>query len=112
MLAMNVGEARIPLKDNGHLANFDDWTPEVAKAMAEEDGMELTDCHWVALEFIRDYYRTYEIPPSPHTMIKEVGSKLHPYKCTQKTLEQMFPKGGCRHACRLAGLPEYICYSC
>jgi sulfur relay (sulfurtransferase) DsrC/TusE family protein len=34
------------------------------------------------------------------------------YGCTKQTLREIFPMGGCKHACRLAGLPESYCHSC
>lgn len=112
MQALHVGEKDIPLNQDGYLVNFDDWTPDVAKTMAEDDELELNECHWAAIKFMREYYSTFDIPPSPQTMVKEVGAKLHPYRCTTKTLESLFPLGGCKHACRLAGLPVGYCYSC
>ena len=34
----------IPERDgDGYLANMNDWTPEIARAMAEEDGVKLDD---------------------------------------------------------------------
>jgi len=102
----------VVINKNGFLVNFGDWAPEVAKAMAEEEHLKLVDCHWVAFKYMRDYYAQFEIAPSPHIMIKEIGAELDSHKCTRKTLEQIFPGGGCKQACRIAGLPESFCYAC
>jgi tRNA 2-thiouridine synthesizing protein E len=46
-------------------------------------------------------------------VIKAVGEKLiQNARCTRKALEALFPQGGCKQACRIAGLPDYYCHSC
>lgn len=112
MQTLDVNGSTIPLNDDGYLANFSDWNEDVARKLADIDGLELTDCHWVAINFLRDFYRIYEIPPSDRIMIKQIGEKINESGCTRKHLKQIFPKGGCKHACRLAGLPESYCHSC
>lgn len=96
----------------GYLQDFNAWSPELAEALAEEDELELTDCHWEAIRFLREYYSTFDMPPSARTIIKEIGDKLDSRNCNRHTLERLFPKGGCKHACRIAGLPESFCYAC
>ena len=109
---IEVGEREILVNKDGYLINFDDWDENVAKTMAEIDHLELTDCHWAAINFLREYFSEYEVPPSPRVVIKKVGDKINAWGCTNKTLEQAFPLGGCKHACRLAGLPSYYCHAC
>lgn len=99
-------------KSDGHLQNFQDWTEEVALELAQEEELVLTACHWAAIHFLRDYYAENEIPASPRILIKEVGEKLHAWHCTYSTLKELFPKGGIKQACRIAGLPEAYCHSC
>ena len=112
MLSLEVNGNTVPLNEDGYLANFSDWNRDVANVMAENDGLQLSDCHWVAINFLRDFYEQYEVPPSDRLMIKRVGEQIMAYGCTKKTLNEIFPKGGCKHACRLAGLPESYCHSC
>ena len=112
MHTLTVNERTLELGQNGFLRNFDDWDEDVAKQMAAQEGLELQDCHWIAIRFIRDYYKTYEVPPNPRTLITQVGAELDSYRCTRATLKKIFPDGGCRQACRLAGLPDYYCHAC
>ena len=85
---------------------------DVAEALARADHLTLTHCHWIAIDFMRDFYRQYEIPPSARALIRAVGEQISEHGCNNKMLEKIFPKGGCRHACRLAGLPDAYCHSC
>lgn len=113
MQTIEVNGKTLTLNAKGLLQNIDDWSEDVAKAMAMKDGLELNDCHWAAINFMRDYYNEFDVPPSPRIMIKEVGSKMSTSgKCTGKMLNKLFPKGGCRHACRIAGLPMEYCNAC
>ena len=112
MQAIEVQGRSIDFGPKGFIADFNDWDEDVARVLADNEGLELQDCHWKAILFIRRYYQQHEIPPSPRVMIKEVGSQLHEYRCTYGTLKELFPNGGCKQACRLAGLPDYYCSSC
>lgn len=113
MSAMQIAGRQLELNKHGHLATFDHWEPEVAESLAAEDRLVLTDRHWAIINFLRDYYRTHEHPPSPRVIIKAVGDRVSPHApCTRKALEALFPNGGCKQACRIAGLPEYYCHSC
>ena len=44
----------IELDDNGYFANSDQWSKEIAMAIASENGDQLTDKHFEVLEFIRN----------------------------------------------------------
>lgn len=112
MQTIEVQGRSIEFGPKGFMAHFDDWDEDVAAALAAEDGLDLQECHWKAIHFIRAYFKEFEMPPTPKVMIREVGSELHEYRCTYKTLKELFPKGGCKQACRLAGLPEYYCIAC
>ncbi len=113
MQSTPVATDGLEFNKKGFLVNFDDWNREVAAAIAAEHGLALTDCHWVAIEFLRDYYKVYELPPSPRVLIKTVGDKLaEGAPCTRKTLDALFPAGGCKEACRIAGLPDFYCNAC
>jgi len=109
---LEVNGKMIELNEDGHLINYEDWNEEVAKILAAQDGLELQECHWETIHFLRNYYQEYEIPPSPRMVIKTVGERLTGGKCSRKDLEQLFPLGGCKHACRLSGLPEPYCRGC
>lgn len=113
MQTIEVNGTALPLNAKGMLTNVDHWSEDVARAMAREDNFELNDCHWAAIRFLREYYQEYEVAASPRIMIREVGNKMSKSgKCNGKTLKKLFPKGGCKHACRIAGLPHEYCNSC
>lgn len=97
----------------GNLSDFDAWDTALAEELAASEGLVLTEAHWTLIHFLRDYYHFHEIPPSPRVIIKAIGPMLSPHvPCTRGHLMALFPNGGCKQACRIAGLPRYYCVSC
>jgi tRNA 2-thiouridine synthesizing protein E len=113
MSATQIAGRQLEVNAKGYLVNFDDWDEAVAESIAAEEGISLSDCHWTVINFLRDYYGEFEHPPSPRLVIKGIGEQLTlNAPCTRRTLEGLFPGGGCKQACRIAGLPDYYCHGC
>lgn len=97
----------LDLNDKGYLINFEAWNKDFAITMAKEHSIELTQCHWLIIDFLRDYYVEYSVSPDPRTIIKQMGQKIKPdVPCSRKHLEGLFAKDGCKLACKIAGLPD------
>ena len=62
MSQLVVNGNNISLTANGRLANLADWSPDLAEAIAKDEGLVLTDAHWDTINLMRDYYATYNIP--------------------------------------------------
>jgi tRNA 2-thiouridine synthesizing protein E len=104
---MSVESTNFEFNSNGYLANFDDWSKDFALEMANENSIELTDCHWHVIDFLRKYYKEYGIAPDARDIIKQLSDEISPATpCTKKHLEGMFGWGGCKLACKIAGLPD------
>ena len=100
----------LEFNSTGYLVNFDAWKKAFATNLAKENGVELTDCHWLIINYLRDYYTEYGIPPEPRIIIKNLSKQIDPeVPCTRKRLEGLFAKGGCKLACKIAGLPNCHC---
>jgi dissimilatory sulfite reductase related protein len=83
-----------------HLANAADWNEEVAAALAQEEGItELTDRHWMVINFMRKVQEEDGVAPSIRRLNKESGVPT-------KELYQLFPKGPAKKAAKVAGLPK------
>ena len=112
MTHIDVGGRSIELSNKGFLVCVDEWSETVAETLAQEEGVALEDCHWQVIRFMREFYAEYEVNPSPRNIIKAIGNHLTTGKCTRKVFDELFPDGGCKQACRIAGLPNYYCHSC
>ena len=55
---------QIPERDgDGYLVDMNAWIPEIAKAMAEADGIGLDDEQWEQITKVREYYEEYSVVP-------------------------------------------------
>lgn len=114
MSAIPLAGHDIQLNRRGFLADFGTWNRDVARTLAAAEGLTLRDEHWILLDFLRDYYSRHGFAPSSRVILREIGEQLawpgHPAR--RRDLEALFPDGGCKQACRLAGLPDYFCHAC
>lgn len=75
-----------------------DWTPELAQALAAEEGVnELDDRHWAFINALREYYGKFRVPPPTSRICHELN--MH-HGCGH----ELFPS--CLSAWRIAGLPD------
>ena len=107
MLNQSTG---LEFNSKGYLINFDAWNKDFATKLAKEHDLDLTDCHWLIINYLRDYFSEYGIAPEPRVIIKNLSNQINPTApCTRKHLEGLFAQGGCELACKIAGLPTCHC---
>ncbi len=104
MASIQVNGKNIETDEEGYLVNWKDWTEDVAKALAEEEGFVLDGRHWEIIRFVREYYEEYAISPAVRVLTKAVGDKLGKHKGNSKYLYDLFPYGPGKMAARFAGL--------
>ncbi len=105
MSQLVVNGNNIDLTASGRLANLADWTPELAEAIANNEGLTLSDAHWDIINLMRDYYATYNIPPILKLLKREVARKFGPERATDAAFNALFPGGVSHQGTRIAGLP-------
>jgi len=105
-MAIEVGGKTIETDEEDYLVNLNDWNEDIAKKLATDDDLELTDNHWEVILFLREYYDEYQIAPAVRVLTKAIGKKLGPEKGNSKYLYELFPYGPAKQACRYAGLPK------
>jgi tRNA 2-thiouridine synthesizing protein E len=90
----------LELDKDGHLANLEDWSTELAQDLSTQEGVgELNDRHWVVINYIRDQFMEKGDAPSIRKLTKQSG-------VSTKELYQLFPKGPAKKAAKIAGLPK------
>jgi len=96
------------VNDNGYLVNQADWNEDVAKEIAEKEGVTLSDKGWDIINFLRDeYFNNNGNQPNERHMVKhfkKVWTDLD--KVDSKALYLHFPMGPAKQAGKIAGLPE------
>jgi TusE/DsrC/DsvC family sulfur relay protein len=84
---------------DGYMVDAHAWTPEIAYAIAEREGITLTDRHWVVITFNRHEYETNGEAP----MLRRITTKTD---VTTKEIYQLFPGGPGKLAAKIAGLKK------
>lgn len=96
----------ITADDQGYLVNITDWSPALARLIAKNEEIELSDDAWEIIYFLRDYYHEYEIAPSSRVLVKAIARKLGADKGSSLYLYNLFPRGPALQAGKIAGLPK------
>jgi tRNA 2-thiouridine synthesizing protein E len=87
----------VDFDEEGFMKDPNAWTPEIAEAIAEAIGLELTDRHWVVINFNRKDFEENGEPPTLRRITKQTDVNT-------KELYQLFPGGPAKNAARVSGL--------
>ena len=105
-MAIEFNGKTIETTETGFLVNLEDWSEDLAKVLAEQDGLELTDKHWDVINYLREeYFENVQNQPNNRTIQKEM-SKRWGVKLSNKDMFDLFPLIPSKQAARIAGLPE------
>ncbi len=96
----------IALDKEGFLKNLADWNIEVATALAQQEGIDLTSEHWQILHSLRDFYQAHEVSPAMRPFVKYIGQELGADKGKSIYLLKLFPGSPAKIAAKIAGLPR------
>jgi len=89
----------------GNLMELHRWNSHLAKHMAKQEGIELTEEHWEVLNFLREFYFTYGVSPMVKILMRYMAEDIGPERASKEYLYSLFPKGPSRQGSRIAGLP-------
>ena len=97
---MLTKELNVSFDAEGFMTDPNQWTPEIAAVLAEEEGIPtLTDRHWQVINFVRkETVDTGEFP-TLRGITKRSGVET-------KELYELFPKGPAKKVARIAGSPK------
>lgn len=91
---------QIEVDSDGNLKNLNDWNEDIASEIARLEGIEqLTDRHWLVINFMRKEFMEKGDGPTIRRLTKESGVNT-------KELYALFPKGPAKKAARIGGIPK------
>lgn len=105
---MEVNGKIIETDDNGYLKNFSDWDMDVARHIAEAEGLELNEERTEVILFVRAFYEKYNTSPAIRALIKAMEKEFGPEKGSSRYLYRLFPDGPALIATKIAGLPRPV----
>jgi len=91
---------------SGNLVNLEDWNEELAAVLAAKESIQLTEDHWVILNFLRKFYFQYGVAPMVKILIRQMSEELGSQVADKGAMYKLFPGGPARQGSRIAGLPS------
>ena len=102
-----VGDKTLQRDGHGYLLDPHMWDEEVAKAIADEEGLVLEPEHWAVIKFMRDYFDEHEIPADARFVFAFLAEHLDINKtAARRHFFELFPYGYVKQACKIAGMRQ------
>lgn len=104
-------ESMPAMDEEGFLIDPRTWTAALAQQLADSDGCELGDNHWLLIHLARDYYNRYHVTPGMRILVAltrdhYTAQSAEPARVDSRWLYRLFPASPARQICRYAGLPK------
>ncbi len=87
----------VALDEEGFMIDPKAWTPEIANTIAVKEGIDLSERHWVVINFNRQEFETNGESPTLRRITKQTD-------ITTKEIYQLFPGGPAKVAAKISGL--------
>lgn len=106
-MAIVVNGKTIETDEKGYLVSMEDWSEDVAKAIAAAEDLELTERHWDLINYLRDEYLNNNAnQPNTRNIVKAMSKTWNDKSVNAKTIYDLFPGDPSKQGGRVAGLPE------
>jgi len=97
---------RPPQDPEGFLLNREDWTGEIAEALAAVEGRTLTEDHLAVISLVQDFYDRYGIAPNNRALVRAVKTALGPAQGSSVALMKLFGGAPAKTVAKYAGLAK------
>ena len=98
MAQIKIAGLTVEVDDEGYLTNTVQWNEDVARELAKEEGIDLTDKHLELIRFLRENHEA-----GKELTIRKVGKSGI---VDIKGFYQLFPKKPLKLASKIAGIPK------
>ena len=102
---VSVGGRAVATDSEGYLLDLNDWSEDFARALAHQEGLQLTPAHWEVIHFLRQHWQAHGVQAQVRVMIRHFTDVWGAQRGSNHELHALFPKGGPqKQGNRLAGL--------
>lgn len=98
MAEKTIAGMQVNVTDDGYLEDMNQWNEDMAKEIAKEVNIELTDKHFEVINYLREKTVAGEA-----LTIRKVGKSGI---VDIKGLYKLFPKGPLKFSSKIAGIPK------
>ena len=107
-MKVEVNGKIVETTETGFLVKLEDWNEDIAKVIAAQETIELTERHWDVINYLRDeFINNKENQPNTRNMVKDLG-KLWGEKIDAKVLYDLFPGDPSKQGRKISGLSESL----
>lgn len=99
MPVVDIAGKSVHVNDEGFLTEYDEWSEDIAKVLADQIGIDMTDAHWGVIKFLREDYKT-QGETATSRRVQNVGG------VPVKEQFELFPKKPAKKMAYIAGLPK------
>ena len=90
---------QVHVDEEGFLTEYDEWDEDLAKVLAANIGIDLTDAHWKCIRFLREDYKEQGETATTRRVQAAGGVPV-------KEQFTLFPKKPAKKMAYIAGLPK------
>ena len=101
MPVTTIADRSVHVDDEGFMTEYQEWDEDLARTLAANIGIELTDEHLEVVRFLRSDFEQNGATPTLRRVATAGGIPT-------KTLFQLFPKKPARKMAYVAGLPKPV----
>ena len=88
--------------DEGYLIDPADWSEQLAEVLAQQESIALTEPHWDAIRFMREFYQEHQVIPDVRFVVRHLAARFG--AASRNMMFELFPYGYVKQACRIAGM--------
>lgn len=99
MPVIEIAGKQISVNEEGFLTKYDEWDEEIAKVLAAQIEVEMTEAHWNIIKFLRADFKT-QGETATARRVQTVGG------VPVKEQFVLFPKKPAKKMAYIAGLPK------
>jgi dissimilatory sulfite reductase related protein len=96
---MNQVLEKVAFDSEGYMQDYQQWNEEIARDIANEEGIRLTDRHFIVINYAREQFIKTGDAPTMRNITKNTV-------ISTKELYELFPDGPAKKAARIAGLKK------
>lgn len=99
MPVIEIAGKQVDVNEEGFLTEYDQWDEEVAKVLAKQIDIDMTDAHWKIIKFLREDFKTQGETATSRRVQTAGGVAV-------KEQFALFPKKPAKKMAYIAGLPK------
>ena len=99
MPVTTINGHEVHVDDEGFLTEYDEWNEDLAKVLASNIGIDLTEAHWKMIKFLREDYKSQGETPTSRRVQTAGGIPV-------KEQFVLFPKKPQKKSAYVAGVPK------